>query len=376
MKIGLVCPYDYPFPGGVAIHVSYLARYFLSMGHQVKVIAPCSRSGVSYFGEDVINVGRPFSMPRNGALARISLSPWLPAQTKKILREERFDIVHIHEPFVPLLSLTTLLESNSINVGTFHAHLGKTRAYWLWQPIFRRWLTKLQGKIAVSRVARECVGRYLPGDYQIIPNGVDLDLFSPQVSPLGEFADGRINILSVSRFEPRKGLCYLLNAYRTVKKHVPDARLIIVAPRTRASCKYKEMTERNKLSDVIFASSVSISELPRYYSSADIFCSPAIGGESFGIVLLEAMASGKPVVASNIEGYNDVLSHGEEGLLVPPKNADALAQALLSLAKDKSLRQQMGAKGRTKAKEYSWENIAHRVMGYYATLSNNPGKFR
>jgi len=376
MKIGLVCPYDYSFPGGVAIHVSYLARYFLSMGHQVKVIAPCSKNNIPHFGEDVIKVGRPFSMPRNGALARISLSPWIPAQAKKILAEERFDIVHIHEPFVPLLSLTTLLESNSVNIGTFHAHLGKTRAYQLGQPIFRRWIGKLHGKIAVSRVARDCVSRYFPGDFQIIPNGVDLDLFSPQVSPREEFADGKVNILSVSRFEPRKGLCYLLNAYGEVKRRIPDARLIIVAPKTRASYKYKEIVERNKLSDVIFVSSVSSSELPSYYSSADIFCSPAIGGESFGIVLLEAMASGKPVVASNIEGYNDVLNHGEEGLLVSPKDEEALAQALLSLTKDKSLRQQMGAKGRIKAKEYSWKYIAQKIIDYYATLLNNPDKFR
>jgi len=376
MKIGLVCPYDYSFPGGVAIHVSYLARYFLSMGHQVKVIAPCSQNGVSYFGEDVISAGRPFPALSNGTLARISLSPWLPTQVKKFFREEKFDIVHIHEPFCPLLSLSSLLESNSINVGTFHAHLGKARIYRLWQPILGRWLTKLQGKIAVSRAAKECVSRYFPGDYQIIPNGVDLDSFSPQVPPLEEFADGKVNILSVSRFEKRKGLCYLLNAYGKVKRHVPDARLIIVAPKTRASFKYKEITGRNKLNDVIFASSVSSSELPRYYSSADIFCSPAIGGESFGIVLLEAMASGKPVVASNIEGYNDVLNHGEEGLLVPPKDEEALAQALLSLAEDKSLRQQMGAKGRIKAEEYSWENIAQKVMGYYATLLNNSDKFR
>ena len=368
MRIGLVCPYDYSFPGGVATHVSYLARYFLLMGHQVKVIAPCSKNANSHFSEDVINVGRPFPTLSNGSSARISLSPWLPVQTKGILREEKFDIVHIHEPFVPLLSLTALLESNSINVGTFHAQLSKARAYWLCQPLFKRWLAKLQGKIAVSRAAKECVSCYLPGDYQIIPNGVDLDSFSPQVPPLKEFADGKVNILSVTRFEPRKGLHYLLNAYREVKKHVPDARLIVVAPRTRASYRYKEMVKKDKLGDVIFASSVSNSELPKYYSSADIFCSPAIAGESFGIVLLEAMASGKPIVASNIEGYNDVLSHGEEGLLVPPRDEKALAQALLSLIKDESLRQRMGTKGRIKAEKYSWRNTAQKVMDYYITL--------
>jgi phosphatidylinositol alpha-mannosyltransferase len=368
MKIGLVSPYDYSYPGGVNVHVSYLAHEFALMGHQCKVIAPCHKKSISYFGEDAISVGRPFPVPRNGSLARITISPWLPVELKKVLKEGNFDVVHIHEPFVPLLSLSALLESNAINVGTFHAYWSKPRAYWLLQSIFGRWLPKLQGKIAVSEAAMQYVSRYLPGDYRIIPNGVDIDFFSPRVLPLEEFCDGKLNILFIGRLEKQKGVDHLLRAYAKVKNQFPQVRLIIAGPGVKLRHKYEEMVKDNNLADVAFVGFVPKEQLSSYYASADICCFPATSGESFGIVILEAMASGKPVVASNIEGYNEVLSHGEEGLLVPPKDEEALAQALLSLLKDESLRQVMGVKGRAKAEEYSWAKVAQKVIDYYVTL--------
>jgi len=374
MKIGLVSPYDYSYPGGVNTHVSYLAHYFLLEGHDVKIIAPCSKNGTLDSTENAIAIGRAFPIPSNKSMARIPLSPWLPIQVKKVLRDANFDILHIHEPFVPLLSLTSLLESNSINVGTFHAYLSKARAYRLWRPLLKKWLPKLQGKIAVSNAARDSVSRYLPGNYQVIPNGIDVDLFSPQVSPLKEFTDGKVNILFVGRLEKRKGLDYLLTAYSKVKQQFPHVRLIVVGGGTKLRPKYERMVEESNLADVVFAGFVPGNKLPQFYSSADIFCSPAISGESFGIVLLEAMASSKPIIASDIGGFNEVLSHGVEGLLVPPKDEKALTQALLSLIKDRSLRQQMGAKGRIKAEKYSWANVAHRIMDYYVTLLNEPGE--
>jgi len=182
MKIGLVCPYDYSYHGGISAHVSYPAHYFLLMGHRVKIFAPCSKNGVSYFGADVIRVEKPLSMPSNKSIAHIPISPWLPIQAKRGLSQEGFDILHIHEPFCPTLSFSVLMESHFINVGTFHAYYSKPRAYWLFQPIFRRLRPKLQGKIAVSQAAREYVSCYFSGDYQIIPIGVDVD-FSSSSSP-------------------------------------------------------------------------------------------------------------------------------------------------------------------------------------------------
>jgi len=224
----------------------------------------------------------------------------------------------------------------------------------------------------VSQPAMEFARGHFPGYYNIIPNGVDLDHFSPDVSPIDEFCDGKANILFVGRLEKRKGLNYLLEAFKQVKQEIPDSRLIIVGPGTRLRRKYEKQVMRSGLKDVVFTGFVSYDELPRYYKTADVFCAPATGRESFGIVLLEAMAVGKPIVASNIEGYASVVTHGVDGLLVPPEDKEMLAQTLISLLTDQSLRQEMGAKGRVKALEYSWEHIAQNVLDYYVMVLGEP----
>jgi len=368
VKIGLVSPYDYSFPGGVVNHISYLAHYFIQWGHEVKIIAPCLRKGTQYFEEEVTAVGRPFPIPASGSVARVPLSPWLPTQVGKILDKEEFDILHLHEPFTPMLSLSALLRSKSINVGTFHACHSKPRGYWIGKPILKKWLPRLHGKIAVSKPALDFVSRHLPGDYRIIPNGIDTERFFPDGPQREEFADNKLNMLFVGRLEKRKGLDYLLRACAKVKTQFSNLRLIVVGPGTRLRPKYEKLIEDVKLVDVISTGFVSNTEMPTYYRSADIFCAPATGGESFGIVLLEAMASGKPVVATDIEGYASLLTHGEEGLLVPPRDEEALARALLSLLNDEFLRHRMGAKGRIKAEKYSWANVAQQVMDYYTSL--------
>jgi phosphatidylinositol alpha-mannosyltransferase len=369
VKIGLVSPYDYSFPGGVVNHIAYLAHNFIQWGHKVKIIAPCPKGGNRYFEEEVTPIGKPLPVPFGGAIARIPVSPWLPAQMGEILAKEDFDILHLHEPFTPMICVSALLKSNCINVGTFHAYHNKPRVYWLGKPIFRRWLPRLHGKITVSKPALEYVSRHLPGDYRIIPNGIDTQHFCLDGPQRKEFADGKINILFVGRLEQRKGLGYLLNACAKIKNSLPNFRLIAVGPGTVLRLRYEKLVKDMGLTDnVVFVGFVPSDELPSYYRSADIFCAPATGGESFGIVLLEAMACGKPVVATNIQGYASVLAHGEEGLLVPPRDEESLARALLSLLNDKPLRLQMGAKGRTKAEKYSWPNIARQIMDYYDSL--------
>ena len=369
MKIGLVSPYDYSFPGGVVNHIAYLAHNFIQMGHKVKIIAPCPKPGTHYFEEEVTPVGKPLPVPYAGSIARVPVSPWLPTQIGEILAKEELDILHLHEPFAPMVCLSALLKSNYINVGTFHACHTKPRTYWLGKLIFRRWLSKLNGKIAVSKPALEYVNRHLPGDYRIIPNGIDTEHFRVDGPTRTELSDGKINILFVGRLERRKGLGYLLNACDEAKRDFPNFRLIIVGPGTVLRPWYEKSAEDMGLTDnVVFTGFVPSAELPSYYRSADIFCAPATGGESFGIVLLEAMACGKPVVATNIQGYASVLAHGEEGLLVPPKDEEALAQALLSLLNDKSLRLRMGNKGKIKAEKYSWPNVTRQVMDYYNSL--------
>ncbi len=374
MKIALVSPYDFAYPGGVTNHISCLEHQLTLMGHQVKIIAPAS-SAVPNFDDRFIPIGKPRPIPSSGSICRITISLRLASTIKAVLERENFDIIHLHEPFMPMLCTAVLRFSHSTNVGTFHACHGNP-GYNFGRPIstvmLKRRRRKLDGKIAVSKPAMEFASKYVPGYYDIIPNGIDLEHFSLDVSPIDEFCDGKLNILFVGRLESRKGLNYLIKAYKRVRGEFPNSRLIVVGPGTRLRGKYKRQVKRNRLADVVFIGYASYADLPRYYKTADIFCSPATGRESFGIALLEAMALGKPIVASNIDGYASVVTHGVEGLLVPPKDEKALAQALISLMADESLRQQIGARGRLTAERYNWKHIAQRVLDYYVRVLSEP----
>lgn len=374
MKIALVSPYDFAYPSGVCIHISYLEQHFTRMGHDVKVIAPASKA-ISGFGDRFISIGRPRPVPTSGSIARLTLSLWLSSRIKEVLERENFDIIHLHEPLMPMLCTSVLRLSQTANVGTFHVSNGRP-GYNLGRPIskwfLKKWFRKLDGKIAVSKPAMEFAHRHFPGYYNIIPNGVDLDHFSPDVAPIDEFDDGKLNILFVGRLEKRKGLNYLLEAFVRVKQEVPDSRLIVVGPGTRLRRKYEKQVAKSGLEDVAFIGFAPYQDLPRYYKTADVFCTPATGSESFGIILLEAMAVAKPIVASNIEGYASVISDGVDGMLVPPKDSQSLARALVTLLTDQSLRQEMGAQGRAKALNYGWESIARSVLDYYMRVLSEP----
>ena len=367
MKIGLVSPYDYSHPGGVINHVSYLAHHLQLAGHDVKIIAPVRKKGTRYLDEEVTAVGRPLPIPYGGTTARIALSPWLPYQVRRVLDKENFDIIHLHEPFIPMLCLSTLAESQAVNIGTFHACHERSAAYWLGQPIMRNLGTKLHGKIAVSRPALDYISKYLPGDYRIIPNGVDTHHYRPDGPVREEFKDGKLNILFVGRLEERKGVGDLIRACSVVKSSFPNFRLIIAGPGVRLRG-YYEMLARTLLNDhAVFTRFVPFADLPQYYRTADIFCAPANSGESFGIVLLEAMASGTPIVATNIAGYASVLTDGQEGLMAQPSNHRSLAARLLALLKDKQLREDMAGRGLATAEKYSWENVSRQVLEFYLT---------
>lgn len=376
MKIALVDPYDFSYPGGVTNHITSLAHHLLRLGQEVKIIAPASRR-VSSLGNHFIRIGSPRSIPANGSIVRIAILMNLAPLVKEVLEQERFDIIHLHEPLMPLLCTTMLRLSDSVNIGTFHAtyqtpkHLpgGPLDGYNFGRPIttmlLKRLVRNLDGRIAVSRPALEFASRYFSGDYTIIPNGVDLEQFHPDVLPIDEFRDGKINILFVGRLEKRKGFKYLLEAYQRVKQELANCRLIVVGPGTRLRSKFEDQIFDEGIKDVVFVGYVANDELPRFYKTADVFCAPATHCESFGVVLLEAMAVGKPIVASNVEGYAHIVSPGVEGLLVPPKDENALAGALMTLIADRALRQEMGDRGKLKAAGYGWDSVARRVLDFY-----------
>ena len=364
MKIAMVSPYDFTWPGGVTAHVSQLARELGRSGHEVQVLAPHTPSRESQDADLLVPLGRSVPLPSGGSIARVSLSWWLYPKVRELLKREKFDIIHLHEPMAPILPLCVLEFSNSVNVGTFHASYTRQLLYRFTSPITKRWQARLHGNIAVSPAARRYVNNTFPGEYEIIPNGIDFDHFSNKVAPYPKYQDGKLNILFVGRLEKRKGLRYLLEAYGKLKWVNPNIRLIVVGPGNPDKESYRILSSHN-LQDVEFVGRVSYEDLPRYYASADIFCSPATGAESFGIVLLEAMSASKPVIASDIEGFRGVMTHGEQGLLVPKKDSDALANALGNLASDSEQRLKLGAEGSKTAKNYRWEIVAERVENYY-----------
>ena len=364
MKIAMVSPYDFTWPGGVTAHVSQLARELGRSGHEVQVLAPHTPSRESQDADLLVPLGRSVPLPSGGSIARVSLSWWLYPKVRELLKREKFDIIHLHEPMAPILPLCVLEFSNSVNVGTFHASYTRQHLYRFTSPITKRWQARLHGNIAVSPAARRYVNNTFPGEYEIIPNGIDFDHFSNKVAPYPKYQDGKLNILFVGRLEKRKGLRYLLEAYGKLKWVNPNIRLIVVGPGNPDKESYRILSSHN-LQDVEFVGRVSYEDLPRYYASADIFCSPATGAESFGIVLLEAMSASKPVIASDIEGFRGVMTHGEQGLLVPKKDSDALANALGNLASDSEQRLKLGAEGSKTAKNYRWEIVSERIENYY-----------
>jgi phosphatidylinositol alpha-mannosyltransferase len=362
VKIGLVSPYVYPLPGGVTQHVRFLYENLRVRGHDVRILT--SSHGLQRSSEgDVIRLGKGFSMPSNGSMGTITISPRFISQVRAVLEHERFDVLHFHEPFVPFLSLVVLRESRSVNIGTFHAYGGWSPAYEFGSRALRGYADRLHGRIAVSAAARHFIDRYFPGDYKVIPNGVDAEHYGRAV-PVARWQDGTPNILFVGRFEPRKGVLDLLKAYRHLRKEGVAGRLLLVGggPQEREARRY---VATRRLGGVEFLGRVSDAEKLQLFRTADVFCSPATGRESFGIVLLEAMAAGAPIVASDIHGYKGVVRRGREALLVPPHEPKELGAAIRRLLEDHDLAARMSAAGLIRAAEFSWPRVTAKVDDYY-----------
>jgi len=362
VKIGLVSPYVYPLPGGVTQHVRFLYENLRLRGHDVRIIT--SSHGLQRSSEgDVIRLGKGFSMPSNGSMGTVTLSPRFISQVRDVLDRERFDLLHFHEPFVPFLSLVVLGESKSVNIGTFHAYGGWSPAYEFGARALGHYASRLHGRIAVSAAARHFIDRYFPGDYKVIPNGVDAERYGRAV-PVARWQDGTPNILFVGRFEPRKGLLDLLKAYRHIRKDGVEARLLLVGggPQEREARRY---VATRRMGGVEFLGRVSDDEKLQLFRTADVYCSPATGRESFGIVLLEAMAAGAPIVASDIHGYKGVVRRGREALLVPPHEPKELATAIERVITDPELAATFRANGPVRAAEFSWPRVTAKVDDYY-----------
>ena len=365
MRVGLVSPYDFASPGGVNDHVRHLARQLRHMGHEARIFAPSSQADVDFDTARFYRIGTPIAIPVNDSVARITLSFHLADRVAAIIEKEHFDVLHFHEPLMPALPMTMLRMSTTANVGTFHAFARSNVGYYYGRRWLEPYLAYLHCGIAVSEPARAFLHQYFP-DYplRVIPNGIDVNVFKPGLPPIRHLRDDYLNILFVGRLEKRKGLIDLLRGYEFMRSRVPKSRLIIVGDGPLRS-KVESYISRHRLPDVVLAGYVPDTVLPRYYCSADIFCVPATGAESFGIVLLEAMASGLPVVATEIEGYMSVLEPGRDSITVQPKGWAELGAALIILARDPDLRRRLGAYGHEKARRYAWESVAAQVVEVY-----------
>jgi phosphatidylinositol alpha-mannosyltransferase len=363
MKIALISPYDPAHPGGVFEHIEYLRREFLQRGHQVTVLAPRGRRGGLEVREGFYGIGRTVPIPANGSMVRVTFDVTLYNAVKTLLRREQFDIVHLHEPLIPVLPYLVLLNSDATNVGTFHAFRSSSPWYTAFKPYMSFMMSRLDARIAVSEPARDFVSQYFQGPYDIVPNGIDIGQFR-DVEPFPWAQRSAPRILFVGRYnEPRKGFKYLLRAMPLVHQQFPDARLVVVG-RGKPE-KFDGLIEQYGIRNIDFVGQVSPTEKTRYYASCDLFCAPSTSGESFGIVLLEAMAAGRPVIAGDIPGYRSVVTNGREGLLVQPRDPQALALGIVRLLADTPLREALSANGLVTAERYDWPEIALRVLTVY-----------
>jgi phosphatidylinositol alpha-mannosyltransferase len=367
MKICLVSPYDYTHPGGVSEHVRHLAEQLRQRDHHVLVLAPSSEMDDHDYLPGYVRIGRSVPVPGNGSVARIGLSFHLVRRVRSLLDEEAFDVVHYHEPLMPSLPITVLrFQKDGANVGTFHAFARRNLGYYYGRPFLKRYFKRLHCCIAVSRPARDFVNRYFSGDYRIVPNGIDTSRFQPANTPLPELrTDGQYTILFVGRLEQRKGLPTLLDAYAQLRRRRSDVRLVVVGEGAMR-WGYERYIESEGIPGVLFTGHVDARLLPRCYASADVFCSPAIGKESFGIVLLEAMASGVPVLASRIPGFAQVVTPERDGLLLPPGQPEPWCEALDALLDDAGKRRALAEAGRRTALTYDWSRITETVLDVYA----------
>jgi phosphatidylinositol alpha-mannosyltransferase len=390
MKVGLISFHSFLLPGGVKRHVLGLHKEFKKRGIQSKIIVP-RRSRRENYGKDVILLGTSFPLKFSGSQSDLCIN-FNPLAINKILKKEKFDVLHFHNFGFP--SALQILEwSKALNILTFHANIEGSNflrnfpgLIYIFNKI-AQW--KIDGIIGVAPLNLKLF-KYYKGPKVVIPNGIDLEEFNPKVPKIKKFLDGKINILFLGRIEERKGLIYLLKAFKILNKNFPNLRLIVVGEGPlKEDCqnwveKNKLKTEspqsrneggkegRPSLTNIVFEGAAKENEVPSYYTTCDIYCSPAIYGESFGIVLIEAMASGIPVVAFANKGYQAVLEKGKgKRFLVKPRDYKTLAKKLEVLIKNPHLRKEMGEWGIKEAKKYAWPKIADQVLAFYEFCRKN-----
>ncbi len=364
MRIGMVCPYSFDVHGGVQAHVLQLAEVMRERGHEVSVLAPASPHVA--LPDYVVSGGKAVPIPYNGSVARLRFGPATHRLVKKWIAAGDFDVLHLHEPNAPSLSLLALMIAEGPIVATFHTSTTKSLALGVFQSVLRPYNEKIVGRIAVSDLARRWQMEALGSNAVEIPNGVDVDAFASAPALPGYPRPGK-TVLFLGRFdEPRKGMEVLLGALPALVAQFPDVEILVVGRGDEDALREAAGEHAGHLK---FLGQVTDEEKASALRSADVYCAPNTGGESFGIVLVEAMAAGTPVVASNLDAFRRVLDDGQAGLLVPVEDSLALGEALVAVLSDPALSARYVKAAAEAVRRYDWSVVADDILMVYETVA-------
>ena len=359
LKIGIVCPYSWDTPGGVQNHVRDLAEFLIAAGHNVSVLAPAIDE--TKLPDYVVNAGKPISIPYNGAVARVLFGPVAFARVRQWISQGDFDLLHLHEPAIPSISLLACWAADGPMVGTFHAAAKRQKIIFAIGPILEPAIEKLSARIAVSEAARLTLTDHLDTDAVIIPNGIYTNRYTAGKS-IEKWSGNTIGF--IGRFEePRKGLSVLVDALPVISRFAPDVRVLVAGPGDPAEV--IESIDPQLRQRFEFLGKITESEKADFMSSVAVYVAPNTGGESFGIILAEALAGGACVVASDIPAFDDLLGQGKYGALFESESATELAKVVIDLLRDEAKRKELSARGKERAKFFDWTVVAEQIYSVY-----------
>lgn len=358
-RIGIVCPYGWDTPGGVQSHVGDLAEYLIRQGHYVSVLAPAIDE--DKLPDYVTSAGRPISIPYNGAVARVLFGPIAASRVRQWITNGSFDVLHLHEPAIPSISLLACWAAEGPMVGTFHAAAKRQKVTFAVAPILEPVIEKLTARIAVSEAARETLTEHLETDAIVVPNGIYAD----------RYRDGKVdsrwtgNTLGfIGRFEEtRKGLEVLVNALPSIIAQYPDVKVFVAGPGDKDA--FLKNVDSQLHSRFTFLGRISEEEKANFLTSVSLYIAPNTGGESFGIILAEALAGGASVVASDIPAFDSLLGHGMYGTLFQSENSDDLAKKVIDLLGNEGKRREIATRGKLYAQEFDWDVVAEKIYDVY-----------
>jgi phosphatidylinositol alpha-mannosyltransferase len=367
-RIGIVCPYGWDTPGGVQAHIADLATYLISQGHFVSVLAPTSdEDGLPDY---VVSAGKPIAIPYNGAVARILFGPIAFARVRQWIAQGEFDLLHLHEPAIPSISLLACFAAEGPLVGTFHASAKKQKAIFAIGPILEPVIEKLTARIAVSEAARSTLTEHLETDAVVVPNGIYARrLASGAINP--QWTGNTIGF--IGRFaEPRKGLNVLVQALPSIIAEIPDVSVLVAGPGD--ADEFLETVPQNLRNRFTFLGRITEKEKADFLHSIGLYVAPNTGGESFGIILAEALAGGAAVVASDIPAFKALLGEGRYGSLFRSEDPQSLASSIVTILQDSQLREKFRSEGKVYAQSFDWDVVAERIYDVYEMAMVGLGK--